>query len=59
MLDLPKIAKEANVKRLVMCHYTPSFIPAQAFLGAAKQAAASVGFGGEIVAPKELDQIVL
>lgn len=57
--DLPKVAKAANVKRLVLCHYTPSFVPPAAYLAAVKAAAAKVGYGGEIIAPTELDQIAL
>jgi ribonuclease BN (tRNA processing enzyme) len=57
--DLPRVARAANVKRLVMCHYVPAFLQPAAFLAAAREAAAAVGYEGEIVAPADLDVIML
>jgi ribonuclease BN (tRNA processing enzyme) len=57
--DLPRVAKAANVKRLVMCHYVPAFLPPTEFLTEARKAAEAVGYEGEIVAPADLDVIVL
>jgi ribonuclease BN (tRNA processing enzyme) len=57
--DIPRVAHAANVKRLVMCHYVPAFLQPAAFLAAAREAAAAVGFEGEIVAPADLDVIML
>jgi ribonuclease BN (tRNA processing enzyme) len=59
VIDLPRVAQAANVKRLVMCHYVPSFLPPAAFLEAAREAAEAVGYEGEIVAPADLDVIAL
>lgn len=53
---VPSVAKAAGAKRLAFCHYALEADPA-AFLGPAKNAAASVSYGGEILAPSELDQI--
>jgi ribonuclease BN (tRNA processing enzyme) len=57
--DIPRVARAANVKRLVMCHYVPAFLEPAAFLAAAREAAAAVGYEGEIVAPADLDVIML
>jgi ribonuclease BN (tRNA processing enzyme) len=57
--DIPRVARAANVKRLVMCHYVPAFLPPAAFLAAAREAAEAVGYEGEIVAPADLDVIML
>jgi ribonuclease BN (tRNA processing enzyme) len=57
--DIPRVAQAANVKRLVMCHYVPAFLQPAAFLAAAREAAAAVGYEGEIVAPADLDVIML
>jgi len=42
-----------------MCHYVPAFLPPEAFLEAAREAAEAVGYVGEILAPADLDVIVL
>jgi ribonuclease BN (tRNA processing enzyme) len=57
--DIPRVARAANVKRVVMCHYVPAFLPPEAFLSTACHAAGAVGYEGEIVAPADLDVIVL
>ena len=57
--DIPRVAQAANAKRLVMCHYVPAFLPPAAFLAAAREAAEAVGYEGEIVAPADLDVIML
>lgn len=57
--DIPLVAQAANVKRLVMCHYVPAFVQPAAFLAAAREAAEAVGYAGEIVAPADLDVIML
>jgi ribonuclease BN (tRNA processing enzyme) len=59
VLDIPRVALAANVKRVVMCHYVPAFLPPAAFLEAGKQAAEAVGYEGEVLAPADLDVIVL
>src|SRR5215211_1261836 len=57
--DLPRVAKAANAKRLVMCHYVPAFLPPTEFLAEARKGAEAVGYEREIVAPEDLDVIVL
>jgi ribonuclease BN (tRNA processing enzyme) len=59
VVDLPRVAKAANVNRLVMCHYVSFFLPPAAFLAEARDAAEAGGYEGEIVAPKDLDLIML
>jgi ribonuclease BN (tRNA processing enzyme) len=59
VVDLPRIAKAANAKRLCMCHLIPAAVPPAAFLGPAQQAAVTAGFSGEIIVPQELDQIAI
>jgi ribonuclease BN (tRNA processing enzyme) len=59
VVDLPRVARAANVKRVVLCHYVPAFLPATTFLEAAREAAEAVGYEGEIVAPADLDMIML
>jgi ribonuclease BN (tRNA processing enzyme) len=59
VLDIPRVALAANVKRIVMCHYVPAFLPPAAFLAAAQEAAEAVGYAGEILAPADLDMLVL
>jgi ribonuclease BN (tRNA processing enzyme) len=59
VLDLPRVALAANVKRVVMCHYVPAYLPPAEFLEAAREAAEAVGYEGEILAPADLDVIVL
>jgi ribonuclease BN (tRNA processing enzyme) len=59
VLDIPRVALAANVKRVLMCHYVPAFLPPAAFLEAAREAAQAVGYEGEILAPADLDVIVL
>ena len=55
--DLPRIAKAAGVGRVAMCHYTPGFLPAEEYLTVARAAAVTSHYGGEIIAPTELDVI--
>jgi ribonuclease BN (tRNA processing enzyme) len=57
--DLPRVAQAANVKRVVMCHYVPAFLPPAEFLAAAHEAAEAVGYGGDLLAPADLDVIVI
>jgi ribonuclease BN (tRNA processing enzyme) len=59
VLDIPRVALAANVKRVAMCHYVPAFLPPAAFLEAAREAAEAVGYEGEVLAPADLDVIVL
>jgi ribonuclease BN (tRNA processing enzyme) len=59
VVDIPRVARAANVKRVLMCHYVPSFLPPAAFLGPAREAAEVVGYEGEVVAPADLDVFVL
>jgi ribonuclease BN (tRNA processing enzyme) len=57
--DVPRVALAANARRVVMCHYVPAFLPPAAFLDAAREAAAAVGYAGEVVAAADLDVVVL
>jgi ribonuclease BN (tRNA processing enzyme) len=57
--DLPAIAKRANVKRLVLTHYAPNTLPIEAITTEVRQAAAAVGYGGEIITGTELSPIPL
>lgn len=56
---IPKIAKAAGAKRVALTHYVPAFIPADVYADTAAQAAATVGYGGEILAPSDLTTVVL
>lgn len=53
---VPAVAKAANVKNLVMCHYTGP-VPVTTFLALAQAAAAIDGYTGSITAPTDLDVI--
>lgn len=57
--DLPEVAKRAGAKKLVMSHYTPIPQPAEVYLGKALAAAAEIGYTGQIIAPVELDVILV
>jgi hypothetical protein len=48
-----------NEQLIVMRHYVPAFLPPSEFLAAAREAAEAVRYEGEIVAPADLDVIVL
>lgn len=57
--DLPRVALAANAKNLVFCHYTPLPQSPEVYLAKAKRAAEQVGYRGQIIAPTELDVILL
>ncbi|WP_246080935.1 MBL fold metallo-hydrolase [Modestobacter altitudinis] len=57
--DLPAVAKAAGAEKLVFCHYTPTPQPPAVYLRKARDAARSIGYRGEIVAPSDLDVIRL
>ncbi len=57
--DLPAIAKRANVKRLVLHHYVGGILPSEAIAAEVRAAAATAGYGGEIIAATELSPIPL
>jgi ribonuclease BN (tRNA processing enzyme) len=56
--EVPRVAKEANAKRLAFCHYGLQK-DAAAFLPPSRKAAARVGYRGEILAPVELDEVAI
>ncbi len=56
---VPEVAQRAGVRHLVLCHYTPAFVPIADFRSAAEKAAQKVGFTGRLTAPTELDTITL
>ncbi len=57
--DLPRVAKAANARRVAMCHYSPGFVTAEEYFDMATDAATSVRYTGEIIAPTELDTILV
>ncbi|WP_420120901.1 MBL fold metallo-hydrolase [Nakamurella sp.] len=60
VVDLPGVAKAANAKKLVFCHYTPDYTDRpQVYLSQARPAARKVGYRGDIIAPSALDVIRL
>jgi ribonuclease BN (tRNA processing enzyme) len=50
---IPRIAQRAGAKRMVLTHYVPGFLPAASYLSVAQQAAAVVGYGGEVLAASD------
>jgi ribonuclease BN (tRNA processing enzyme) len=60
VVDLPGVAKAANAKKLVFCHYTPDPTDKpRVYLSQARPAARQVGYRGDIIAPSALDVIRL
>ncbi|MFF3501525.1 MBL fold metallo-hydrolase [Streptomyces sp. NPDC003247] len=57
--DLPRVAKAAGARRLVLCHYTPIPQAPAAFSAKAQTAADAIGYRGSIIAPSDLDVIAL
>jgi ribonuclease BN (tRNA processing enzyme) len=57
--DIPKVAKNANAKRVVMTHLVPAFIPPAAFAATARAASGAVGYAGEVAVAKDLDVIAV
>jgi ribonuclease BN (tRNA processing enzyme) len=56
---VPAVAKAANARRVVMCHYIPAPVPPDVYLAQARLAAAQIGYTGAIVAPTDLDVIAI
>ncbi|MEU6349268.1 MBL fold metallo-hydrolase [Streptomyces sp. NPDC047072] len=59
VMDVPKVAKAAEAKNLVFCHYTPIPQPASVYLAKAQSVADKIGYRGTITAPVDLDEIAL
>ncbi len=59
VLDLPRVAKAAGAKKLVLNHYTPVVHPAATWLAMIRPAADKVGYTGQIEAPMDLDTVLL
>jgi ribonuclease BN (tRNA processing enzyme) len=59
VVEVPGIAKAANVQRVILNHYAPAFFPASRFLADAKRGAAKVGYAGEVLASTDLDSYAI
>lgn len=53
--QLATTAKRANVKRVILHHYVPGYLPTDAFVAEVKAAAARKGYTGEIIGANDLD----
>ncbi|WP_036556359.1 MBL fold metallo-hydrolase [Nocardioides insulae] len=57
--DLPKVGRLSGAGRIVMSHYTPFPQPGSVYLAKAEAAAGELGYAGTLIAPEQLDVIVL
>jgi ribonuclease BN (tRNA processing enzyme) len=57
--DVPAVAQAAGVRMLVMCHYSPAWVPPGVYLAKAQAAAGAIGYSGTIIAPADLQTVTL
>jgi ribonuclease BN (tRNA processing enzyme) len=57
--DIPKVAKNANAKRVILSHLGPGFTPASTWVSTAQSAAAGIGYSLDIAVANDLDVVVL
>ena len=57
--DIPKVAKDANARRMILTHLVPAFLPPQEWIESAQRAAATLSVRLDLTVANDLDVVTV